>query len=252
MRRDTVRQAVNVLAYLATVIVNILANVLPLNGQTTGQVSDRYPVLFTPAGYVFAVWFVIYVFLGGFAIYQALPGQRQHPDLQRVGYLFALASLANIAWIFTWHYGLLPLSLIAMLVLLGSLIAIYLRLNIGRRQVPVRERWLLQVPFSLYLGWITVATIANVSVLLFSLGWDGFGLDPITWTVIILLIGLAITLAVLASRGDIAFGLVIIWAYAGIYVRQQAVAPVALMAGAAALAVALAVLFVGLRKLHVV
>ncbi|MGQ9682203.1 MAG: tryptophan-rich sensory protein [Anaerolineae bacterium] len=250
MRRDVVRQVVNVIAYVVTIAVNILANALPLNNQTTGEISDRYPVLFTPAAYVFGIWLVIYTFLGAFTIYQALPQQRANPHLRRIGYLFALSGLANSIWIVFWHYDLLLLSLLAMLVLLGALIAIYLRLEIGRRTVSRVDRWLIHVPFSIYLGWITVATIANVSVLLFAAGWDGFGIDADTWTILVLIVGVAITLAVLATRLDVAYGLVIVWAYAGIVVRQQANPAIALTAAGAALIVLLAVAVVGLKRLR--
>ena len=250
MRRDVVRQVVNVATYVITVAVNVLANALPLNNQTTGEISDRYPVLFTPAAYVFGIWLVIYAFLGAFTIYQALPRQRANPHLRRIGYLFALSGLANSVWIVFWHYNLLLVSLVAMLVLLGSLIAIYLRLDIGRRAVSRVDRWLIHVPFSIYLGWITVATIANVSVLLFASGWDGFGIDAVTWTIIVLIVGVAITLAVLATRLDVAYGLVIVWAYVGIFVRQQATPAVAVTAAVAALVILVAVVVAGLRRLR--
>lgn len=222
MRRDSLRQAANVLAYVATVVVNVLANALPLNGQTTGEIANRFPVLIVPAGYVFSIWGVIYLFLGAFVVYQALPRQRENPYLRRIGYLFVLASAANIAWLFFWHYNLFVLSLVAMLTLLGSLIAIYLRLGIGRVRTSTAEKWLVQIPFSIYLGWITVATITNVAVVLFVLNWDQFGLSAETWTVIVLFVGAGIASAVAATRADVAYVLVILWAYAGIAVRQQA------------------------------
>ena len=234
MRRDSLRQAANVLAYVATVVVNVLANALPLNGQTTGEIANRFPVLIVPAGYVFSIWGVIYLFLGAFVVYQALPRQRENPYLQRIGYLFVLASAANIAWLFFWHYNLFVLSLVAMLTLLGSLIAIYLRLGIGRVRTSTAEKWLVQIPFSIYLGWITVATITNVAVVLFVLNWDQFGLSAETWTVIVLFVGAGIASAVAATRADIAYVLVILWAYAGIAVRQQANAAIVTATGVAA------------------
>jgi benzodiazapine receptor len=220
MTRDITRQLVNVLAIVATIVVNGLANALPLNGLTTGEISDRFKVYFVPAGYVFSIWGVIYLALLAFAVYQALPAQRDNPHLRRVGYLFALSCLANIAWLFLWHYEHFELTIVAMLVLLLLLIAIYLRLGTGRTQVPTAERWLVQLPFSLYLGWITVATIANATVLLDYLGWNGWGISPQAWAVIMLVVAGGIASAVSVTRGDVAYMLVIMWAFVGIGVKH--------------------------------
>ena len=220
MKKDTLRQSVNLLAVIVTIAVNILANALPLNGQTTGEISDRFQVYFVPAGYVFSIWGLIYLGLVAFAVYQALPAQRNNPRLRRIGYLFTLSCLANIAWLFLWHYELFPLTLVAMLALLLLLIAIYLRLEIGRAQISTAEKWLVHVPFSIYLGWITVATIANVTTLLDYLKWSGWGISPEAWTVIMLVAGMGIASAVSLTRGDIAYMLVIMWAFAGIAVKH--------------------------------
>jgi translocator protein len=170
------RQVLNVLAFILVVAVNGLANSLPINNQTTGAVSDKYPVLFTPAGYVFSIWGLIYLGLLAFVIYQALPGQRNNPRLERVGYWFFWSCIFNSIWIFLWHYELMLWSVLVMGGLLVSLIMVYLRLETGRSRVAAVEMFLARLPFSIYLGWISVATIANVSVLLFTLGWDGIGL----------------------------------------------------------------------------
>jgi hypothetical protein len=221
MNRNTLRQWVNVVTYIGMLVVNGLANALPLNGLTTGDIADRFDVYFVPAAYVFSIWGLIYVALGAFTVYQALPPQRDNPRLRRVGYLFALSSLANASWIFLWHYEQFALSLIAMLTLLGSLIAIYLRLNVGRAEVPAVERWLVNVPFSIYLGWITVATIANVTSVLDYVGWGGWGIAETVWAAIMLVAGTAIAAAMSVTRGDVAYLLVIIWAYVGIAVKYE-------------------------------
>jgi hypothetical protein len=220
MKKDALRQWVNVLAVIGTIGVNGLANALPLNGLTTGEISDRFQVYFVPAGYVFSIWGLIYLALVAFAVYQALPAQRENPRLRRIGYLFALSCLANVAWLFLWHYEIFPLTLVAMLAILLLLIAIYVRLNIGRAPVPTTERWLVHVPFSIYLGWITVATIANVTSLLDYLNWSGWGISPEAWTVIMLIAGVGIASAVSLTRGDVAYMLVIVWAFAGIAVKH--------------------------------
>ena len=208
------------MAVIATIVVNGLANALPFNGQTTGEISDRFQVYFAPAGYVFSIWGLIYVGLIGFAVFQALPAQKENSRLRRIGYLFALSCLANIAWLFLWHFELFPLTLLAMLILLLLLIVVYLRLEIGHAQISAVEKWLVHVPFSVYLGWITVATIANATTLLDNLDWGGWGISPEAWAVIMLIAGLGIASAVSLTRGDVAYLLVIIWAFAGIAVKQ--------------------------------
>ena len=238
MKKDILRQAVNVLAVLATIAINGLANALPLNGQTTGAISDRFRVYFVPAGYVFSIWGVIYLALLAFAVYQALPAQRENPHLRRIGYLFALSCLANVVWLFLWHYEVFPLTIVAMLALLALLIAIYLRLGVGRVRVSTAETWLVHVPFSIYLGWVTVATIANATSLLDYLQWSGWGISPEVWTVIMLVAGVAIASAVSLTRGDIAYMLVIVWAFAGIAVKHAGTLVVAISAWVMTAAVA--------------
>jgi benzodiazapine receptor len=245
MRRDSLRQWVNLLAVMVAIVINGLANALPLNGQTTGEISDRFQVYFVPAGYVFSIWGLIYVGLIAFAVYQALPSQRNNPRLRRIDYLFALSCVANVAWLFFWHYEVFPLTLVAMLALLLLLIAIYLRLGIGRAQVSTAEKWLVHVPFSIYLGWITVATIANVTSLLDYLNWSVWGISPEAWTVIMLVAGVGIASAVSLTRGDVAYMLVIVWAFAGIAVKHAGT-PVVATAAWVTTALAALMLVVGL------
>jgi hypothetical protein len=243
MNKNTLRQGINLLALLVTLIVNGLANGLPLNGQTTGEISDRFDVLFVPAGYVFSIWGLIYLGLIAYGVYQALPSQRDNLRLRRIDAFFILSCLANSAWIFLWHYNLFPLSLLVMLVLLGSLIAIYLHLDIGRVTVSLAEKWMVHVPFSVYLGWITVATIANATTILDYIGWSGWGISEQGWTAVMLAAALAIALAVTLTRRDVAYLLVLVWAFAGIAVKHSGVPLVASTAGlAAALAALMAVL----------
>ena len=249
MRKDIVRQWVNVLAVVVTIAVNGLANALPINGQQTGEISDRFPVFFVPAGYVFSIWGLIYIGLIAFAIYQALPAQRTNPRLQRVGYWFALSCLANIVWILLWHYNMFPASLLVMLVLLASLIVIYLRLDIGRATVGAAEKWAVNVPFSIYLGWITVATVANATSVLYHLQWNGFGISPEIWAVLMIGAATIICLAVILTRRDVAYSLVLIWALIGIAVKQGDRSQiVATMAVAMALVIAVALIVVKIRE----
>ncbi|MBM3128184.1 MAG: tryptophan-rich sensory protein [Chloroflexi bacterium] len=218
---------INIAAALIALAVNGLASALPLNGQSTGAISDQFKVFFVPAGYVFAIWGVIYLGWIAFIVYQALPGQRDNPRLHRIGWLFVLSCLANAAWLFAWHYELFPLSVVVMLVLLLSLIAIYVRLNIGRAHTTAIEKMCVDIPFGIYLGWISVATIANVTDLLYFWNWDGFGIAPQVWAVMMLVVASALTLAMAWTRGDVAYLVVIIWSFIGIAIKQSAVPLVA-------------------------
>ena len=245
MKKDILRQVVNVLAVLVTIAINGLANALPLNGLNTGEISDRFKVYFVPAGYVFSIWGLIYLALIGFAIYQALPAQRENPHLRRIGYLFALSCVANVVWLFLWHYEVFPLTIVAMLALLALLIAIYLRLGIGRTRASAAVKWLVHVPFSIYLGWVTVATIANATSLLYYLNWSGWGISPEVWAAIMLVVGAAVASAVSLTRGDVAYMLVIIWAFVGIAIKHAAT-PVVATAAWVMTAVVAVMLVVGL------
>jgi len=240
MKSDTIRRLSVVIATLAMIAVNALANALPINGQTTGEISDLFVVFFVPAGYVFSIWGLIYLGIIAYAVYQALPVQATNQSLRRIGYLFVCSSMANIAWILLWHYELFPWTVLAMLALLGCLIAIYLRLDIGRTQVSSAMKWLVHVPFSIYLGWITVATIANITSLLYFWDWNGWGIDPGVWTLIMLAAGTIIGAAVSMTRGDVAYALVLVWAFTGIAVKHSETSSVAT---AAWMAVAITAIF---------
>jgi len=220
VNKDIVRQISVIVMTIATITVNALANILPLNGLETGAISDRFVIYFVPAGYVFSIWGLIYLLLIAYTVYQALPAQRENPLLRQTGYLYVLSGIANIIWLFLWHYEVFYFTLFAMLAILGLLISIYVRLGIGRQNVTVAFRWFAQLPFSVYLGWITVATIANASQLLYFLSWNGWGISPEIWTVIMLVVTALLTGAILLVRNDIAYGLVIIWAVIGIALKH--------------------------------
>ncbi len=211
----------NIVAFALTVLVNGLAGSTTILGdKLTAEISDANPTLITPAGYVFSIWLVIYILLGTFVVFQALPSQKEKVFHGRIGWLFTLSGLLNIIWLFLWQYEYLELSVIVMFLLLATLIAIYLRLDIGRSTAPLRERLAVQLPFSVYLGWITIASIANVAVTLVSVGWNGFGINQEVWALLVIIIALLITLLVVALRRDVAYGLVVIWALLGIAVNQ--------------------------------
>ncbi len=240
--KDIIRQIVVILGTIAVIVVNALASALPLNDQTTGEISDQFDVYFVPAGYVFAIWGLIYLALIAYSVYQALPAQRENPRLRRTGYLFAMSCAANVAWIFLWHWERFPLTLVAMVALLLLLIGIYLWLGTGRTRVPGAETWFVRVPFSIYLGWITVATVANATSVLESIGWDGWGIGPIAWAVIMLVVAAIVASLVSITRGDVAYVAVILWAFAGIAIKHSDTSAVAITAWVTAGFVALTLL----------
>ena len=237
----------NILATALALVVNVLASALPLNGKNTGAISDQFKVLFVPAGYVFAIWGVIYIGWIAFSIYQALPSQRANARLNRIGWLYALSGVLNAGWLFTWHYELFPLSVVVMLALLVTLIAIYLRLDNGGVQVSAIEKWCVNIPFSVYLGWISVATIANITDLLYYWRWNGWGIMPELWAVIMLVVATALALAMTLTRGDLAFLLVLVWSFVGIAVKQSATP---LVANAAWVMVVLVALMIPLGVIY--
>jgi benzodiazapine receptor len=237
---STILKASIIIAFVLTVVVNSLAGSTTLiGGRTTADVSNQNPTLITPAGYVFAIWGVIYILLGIFVVYQALPSQMGRDFQRKVGWLFILASAFNITWLFLWQNLILSLSVPIMFLLLASLIAIYLKLNIGKSTAPLREKLAVQAPFSVYLGWITIASIANVAAFLVSVGWDGFGIAAENWAILIIIVALVITLAVVVTRKDAAYALVIVWALTGIAVNQAAHPNIVTVAVSSALLAAL-------------
>ncbi|PTQ84917.1 hypothetical protein C8U37_10645 [Trichococcus patagoniensis] len=210
--------------YLIMIVVNALANILPINGIDTGAVSDSYPNLFAPAGLTFSIWGVIYLLLAGYTLYQygIFQGDKSTVKtelLRKVGIVFSVSSVVNAAWIFSWHYGMIALSVLLMLVILLSLI--YINETIKKEKLDQKEKLFIRLPFSVYYGWITVATIANITALLVDIGWNGFGIPESVWTVLIIIIGLAIGAVTMIRNHDIAYGLVIIWAYAGILIKHM-------------------------------
>jgi hypothetical protein len=217
----------NFIGFIGTIVVNALANILPINGRTTGELSDQYPNLFVPAGFTFAIWGIIYALLGIFVIYNLVLALKRNAAnsfiVERIAVLFFISCIANIGWIFAWHYEILPFSLSMMLILLGCLITIYLRLNIGKSDATKTEQYVGHVPFSVYLGWITVATIANFTALLVDMNWGALGFGEQFWAVAVIVVALVITILVLILRRDVFYSLVIDWALFGILMKRLAV-----------------------------
>lgn len=205
--------------YLAMLSVNYLANALPLGGRDTGMISDAYPNLFTPAGYAFSIWGLIYLLVGIYVMYQFF--RTGDVLVARVNRLFVLNALFNAGWLFAWHYDVMWLSVILMLGLLITLIKIA---DIVRADtLTKKERFIVRLPFSIYFGWITVATIANITILLVSVGWNGFGLAESFWTVLVLFVGAGIGFWRTLHDGCVPYALVLIWAYGAIMAKHLSV-----------------------------
>ncbi len=214
-----------VVAFIATIVVNALANILPFNGQTTGEVSDSIPIYFVPAAYVFTIWTLIYLLLFGFVIYLFTEQGRKKEKIQRVIWLFIGTSIANSIWMFLWHYEYIATSVLCMLLILALLIAIYFQLCSKKRALKIDiEYMLLHLPFSVYLGWICVATIANVSAMLYVYEWSGWGIEPQTWAAIMIAVASLIGIGLILRCRDVVISLVLIWAIIGILAKQYDIA----------------------------
>lgn len=204
---------INLVLFGGMILMNYLANALPLNNRTTGELSDAYPNLFVPAGITFSIWGIIYLLVAGYAIIQFTPQSKE--TAISIGWLFALSCLFNGLWIVTWHYQKLPLSLLIMAALLVTLILINLHikdLNFG----------LIKATFGVYLGWICIATIANVTALLVNFSWGGFGISEQVWTIIMIAVGTLIVSLTLMRLSNPYIGVAVIWAFAGIILKRNA------------------------------
>lgn len=205
------------LTVLTTIAMNALANALPLFGRATGEVSALYPTLITPAGFTFSIWGVIYLGLLSYSVAQFVHPLADDPLPDALAWPLIASGAANVTWLLLWHSLSITWSVIAMLVLLASLVAAYRTARRSRTGAPAElERWAVRAPLSIYLGWVSVATIANVSIALSGAGWDGWGVPAEGWAVAVLLVGAALAAAGLVREGDGVFAGVFVWAYAGI------------------------------------
>lgn len=219
----TAVKALALISFVLMIVVNTLANLLPINGITTAEVAELYENLFAPAGFTFAIWGLIYLLLALYTLYLLglFRGKLSYANKElsrRVGVLFSLSSLANAAWVFSWHYDYILLSTLLMAIILVCLILI--NIAISDVELSSRDSFFIRLPFQVYFGWITVAAVANITVLLVSLGWNGFGLSEELWTVIIVIVAALIGAVTSKTFCSLAYGGVLIWAYVGILVKH--------------------------------
>ncbi len=206
------------LTTILTITINALANILPINGYNTGELSDMYPNLFVPAGITFSIWALIFIMLIVFSlvyIYLQFRLKKKHHKLLS---LFILTNVLNISWILAWHYLMVLLSVVIMIFLLITLIFLYYETN--KYNYNLGYRIFVKGTVSIYLGWISIATIANITAYLVSINWSGWGIPELIWTIIMLLVGLVLTLAFTYYQRNLLYNLVIIWAYAGIIIKR--------------------------------
>ncbi len=220
-------QIINIFAVAFTIIMNMLANILPFNGVTTGDVADNFLNYFTPLGYVFAIWGVIYILLFVFVFYQAKASQVGEEYLSRIGYLYLIGAFLNVAWLLVFHYsyGNDPLLLWTEPLIAGLLVVLlitYIKLEIGVKEVPLKQKLAIHLPVSVYAGWISLATIANTASVLntyLEISLD----DQYLWTALVLVVALLITSLMIVLRRDIAYALVVVWAAPGIALKWPSI-----------------------------
>ncbi len=218
---------VNTFAFIAVLVVNYLANALPLNGKNTGELSDQYPNLFTPAGLTFSIWGIIYLWLAILvgtqiaALFRPALAVRVKPIVDKIGWLFVATCVLNVSWIFAWHWEQLTLSVVIMLGFLAILLRLNESMGIGHSKANELEKWIAHWPLGIYQGWITVATIANVTALLVDNGWRGSGLGETFWAVSMVMLGAAAAVFILFRQNNLGHGLAVAWALFGIYLKRN-------------------------------
>jgi hypothetical protein len=253
---DTLRQFLTLAAIIGTFVINAWSNIAPIGGRNIGDIANTTfaDVLIIPASYAFAIWGVIYLGFLAFGVYQLLPAQRTNETIRRVDYWVILLCITQSIWVFLFTLEQFWWSVLLMVGILVPLIAIYLTLGVGERRVSRQEKWFAHIPFSIYLGWISVATIVNVASALYASNWDGWGVAPEIWTVIMMVIATAIGALINLRRRDIAYPLVIVWALVAVAIRQADVAVVAITAIVLAIGLAILTLLtklgVGTKQQH--
>jgi len=217
----------NSIAFTAVLVVNYLANALPLNGKNTGELSNQYPNLFTPAGLTFSIWGIIYLWLAigvGFqiaALFRPALAARVEPIVEKLGWLFVATCIFNVSWIFAWHWEQLVLSVVIMLGFLITLLRLNETIGVGHSKANNLEKWIAHWPLGIYQGWITVATIANVTALLVGNNWRGGGLGETFWAVLMIVVGAAAAIFILFRQNNLGHGLAVVWALLGIYLKRN-------------------------------
>lgn len=246
--RSTLRVSLIVLCTIGMIVANALATVISPHGEGVGSVSARNPTLITPAGYAFSIWSIIYLGLIAFTIFQALPSQRDNKLLRRIDFWYIASCVFNASWIVVWMHELIVLSVFVMIGLLVSLLVIYVKID---KATEEDRHWIIAQPFRLYTGWITVATVLNVSIFLRAIGWNGQPLAPWIWAIIILAVIVGLGLIVSYPRRDLTYLGVLIWALIAIGVARVGTPTIQIAAWTAAGFLLVGGIFTLLRKAKV-
>ncbi len=218
----------NMVSVLLVILVNYSSQVNRFNNTNIGEVSSTYDNLFTPAGYAFAIWGIIFLSLfafGIFGIYRAFFSKSDTLVLEQLGWWFVLANILNCGWVLAFVYGAIGLSVVIMVGILFSLLKIVINTNMERWDAPIDILAFIWWPICLYSGWITVATIANIAVFLVKLKWDGAFMDAVQWTIVMIVAATAINFMMVLKRNMREFAAVGIWALVAIYVRHSETFP---------------------------
>lgn len=243
----------NTLGLILALTLNGMAVYLPLNGISTAAVSDKFNNLFVPANFTFAIWGLIYLLLILFAAYQLKLAfgkkSRDAEVIDKIGPWFIISSICNAVWIVAWHNLRPGLALVLMAGLLISLIAMYVNLRVGKPNYSKATNWLVLLPISVYLGWISVATIANVAAWLTEIHWTALNLSPQFWAIAVIVVGLILAVSMVMRNADYAYSLVIAWAYVGIIAKRigDSSTPDAGIITTATLSIAVILIVIGLK-----
>ena len=203
---------INILLVAGMLVMNYLANALPLNNKTTGELSDSFPNLFVPSGLTFSIWGVIYIMIIIYCVVQFTGSDKE--VISNISWLFGISCILNALWIVFWHYGKIPLSLLVMLGILITLI--YINISIRNSTFGI-----IKASFGIYLGWICIATIANVTALLVNLNWNGFNISEEIWTMTMIFAGTMIVAITIYQLKNPFIGLSVIWAFIGIAIKRH-------------------------------
>ncbi|MBV7530108.1 hypothetical protein [Chitinophaga sp. sic0106] len=223
------RSVFNSIAFVIMIAANVLAVKMPINGLTTAEVADRYPSLFAPAGFTFSIWSLIYLGLLAFTVCQqalAFTGSQEEMlryHMERMKHWFILSCILNAGWLFTWHYQLIPVAQLLMLLLFACLVKIHINFDIYNSSAPRKQKLFVQIPFSIYLGWIAVATLANFAALCAYADWFTSHQAQIKLTVVLIGIAALVSMYMVMYRNNILHALVSVWAFYGIMYKRQTI-----------------------------
>ncbi|MEH6769693.1 tryptophan-rich sensory protein [Maribacter arcticus] len=214
----------NLMSVILVIAVNYISQIMEFNGTTIGEISSRYVNLFTPASYAFAIWGIIFLALLAYGIFQvrrAFFSEKESIFIEQTGYWFVLANILNCCWVFAFVYNYTGLSVLIMFGILISLIKIILNTNMERWDAPISTIAFVWWPICIYSGWISVATIANISAYLSKLNWNGGILSEQAWTISMIVVAIILNLLMIWKRNMREFALVGIWALFAIYIRHE-------------------------------